>query len=212
MARDGHREAVDACVIGCVVPELLPVMVEVCRREFDQPPLVVGPGVASGLRIDTADPREVGADRIANGVAAVARYGSPVIVLDFSTTLTVDVVSEGGAYAGAVIAPGLEVAAEGLARRAARLGRIDLVAPPHAIADNTVQALQSGLVFGYVGLIEGLVRRVRSEIGPAPVVATGEAILLDDLLRQTDVIEAYEPLLTLDGLRRILSRHLAAGG
>jgi len=204
MARDGHDpDDVRGCVIGCVVPELLATVEATCRRLFAASPLVVGPGVASGLAILTENPREVGADRIANAVAARALFGAPVLVLDFGTALTVDVVSAAGAYVGAIIAPGIEVAAEGLARRAARLGRIDLVAPPRAIADNTVQGLQSGLVFGYLGLVEGLVARARDEVGPARVVATGEAACLAEVLAHTFVVEAYEPLLTLDGLRQI---------
>jgi type III pantothenate kinase len=200
---------VQGCVLGCVVPELAGTMTEVCQRLFGMTPLVVGPGVHTGLRIETDSAREVGADRIANAVAASARFGCPVLVLDFGTALTVDVVGADGAYVGAIIAPGVDVAAEGLARRAARLGRIDLVAPPRVIANNTVQALQSGLVYGYLGLIEGLVARARVEIGPARVVATGDAPWLRDLLAHTDVVDAFEPLLTLDGLRRIHAHHRA---
>jgi type III pantothenate kinase len=204
LARDGLSPSdVEGCVVGCVVPALVATIEATCRDVFGAPPLVVGPGVPSGLPILTESPREVGADRIANAVAARARFGSPVLVLDFGTALTIDVVSAAGAYVGAIIAPGIEVAADSLARRAARLGRIDLVAPPRAIADNTVQGLQSGLVFGFIALVEGLVARARDEVGPAHVVATGEAPWLPEVLRHTDVIDAYEPLLTLDGLRRI---------
>jgi len=210
-ARDGVAAGdVSACVVGCVVPALTTRMADVCRRLFGREPLIVGPGVHTGLRIDTADPREVGADRIANGVAAMHRFGTPVLVLDFGTALTVDAISADGAYVGAIIAPGLEVAAEGLARRAARLGRIDLVAPPCVVADNTEQALQAGLVYGYVGLMEGLIERARAEIGPARAIATGDAPVVAELLRLTTAIDAYVPLLTLEGLRLIQRRHEAS--
>lgn len=200
---------VSDCVVGCVVPELASTIEDVVRSLFGVAPLLVGPGTRTGLSIRTDDPREVGADRIANAVAAIERFGTPVLVLDFGTALTVDVVGPEGDYRGAVIAPGIEVAAEGLARKAARLRRIELRAPPRAIAANTEHALQSGIVFGYVGLVEGLVARVRAEIGRARVVATGDGHWLPDLLSLTPVVDAYDPLLTLDGLRRILARHRA---
>lgn len=209
LARDGFAvRGVAGCVVGCVVPELVGTIERACRELFGVTPLVVRPGVKSGLRIRTDNPRELGADRIANALAARARYGSPVIVLDFGTALTVDVVDPDGDYAGAVIAPGIEVAAEALLRRAARLGSIELVAPPSAIGRDTDHGLQSGLVFGYVGLVEGLVGRVKDEIGGAPVVATGDEHWLPTLLGLTDCVDAYEPLLTLDGLRRIYEQNV----
>jgi type III pantothenate kinase len=215
LARDGLAPGdVRDCVLACVVPALLGTLRETCRALFGADPLVVGPGVRSGLHIRAPNPREVGADRIANAVAASARFGGPVIVLDFGTALTVDVVGPNGDYLGAVIAPGMAVAADALARRAAQLGRIELVAPPTAIARDTERALQSGLVFGYIGLVEGLARRVRDEIGPARVVATGEEPWVPALLERCPIVDAYEPLLALDGLRRIYLHHhgLAAGG
>jgi len=204
LARDGlGPESVAGCVVACVVPALVAPIAGACRALFGPSPLLVGPGVRSGLPIRTEDPREVGPDRIANGVAAVARYGSPVMVLDFTTALTIDVISTDGDYLGAVIAPGIEIAAEALALRTAQLQRIELVPPPRAIATDTKHGLQSGLVYGYLGLVEGLVRRVRAEIGPAPVVATGDEPWVPGLLEHTGVVDAYDPLLTLDGLRRI---------
>jgi len=200
---------VGACVMSCVVPELLHTMTAACHTAFAVEPLVVGPGVRSGLRIRTENPRELGADRIANAVAALARHGAPVIVLDFATALTVDVVGADGDYLGAIIAPGIEVAADALARRTARLPRVDLAPPARAIGADTDAGLRSGVVFGYVGLVEGLVRRVHGEIGPAPVVATGEAPWLAPILAETKVVDAYEPRLTLDGLRRIYFRQRA---
>ena len=197
---------IDSSVLGCVVPEQLSTFEEALATLLGAPPLVVGPGTRTGLDIGTDDPREVGADRIANAVAARERFGAPVIVLDFGTALTVDVVGADGRYVGAVIAPGLQVAAEGLARNTARLGRFDLRPPASAIAADTEGGLQSGLVLGYIGLVEGLLARVQAEEGPAPVVATGDATWLTDLLELTTAVQAYDPLLTLDGLRRVLAK------
>jgi type III pantothenate kinase len=203
------RANVAGCVLGSVVPDLVQPMSAACTALFGAPPLVVGPGVSTGLVIHTDDPREVGADRVANAVSAMARFGAPVVVLDFATALTVDLVGADGGYRGAVIAPGLEVAAEALAQRTARLPRARLEPPPNVIATDTEHGLQSGLFFGYLGLVEGLVARAKEALGPAPVVATGEAPWLANLLAHTHVIDAYEPLLTLDGLRRIHERQTA---
>ena len=199
--------AVAGSVLGCVVPELTPVFAEVLEKLCGGPPLVIGPGVRTGLQIRGEDPREAGADRIANAVAARHRFGSPVVACDFGTALALDVVGSDGDYLGASIAPGIEVAAEALGRRAARLGRVELKPPPRAIAANTIHGLQSGLVFGYVGMVEGLIRRVRDEIGPAPVIATGDGPWLPALLGMTRSIDAYDPLLTLRGLRLIHAHH-----
>jgi type III pantothenate kinase len=208
LAQDGLAPGdVTGCVVASVVPALSGTLPAACRSLFGVEPLTVGPGVRSGLRIRTENPREVGPDRIANAVAAIARHGQPVLVLDFTTALIIDVVSAAGDYVGAIIAPGMEIAAEALARRAAQLQRIDLRPPPRAIATETAASLQSGLVLGYVGLVEGLVRRARAEVGPAPVVATGEVGWANTVLDQTDVVDVFDPLLTLDGLRRIYERH-----
>lgn len=208
LARDGLGSTdVTACAMACVVPALCGTITAACEALFGVTPLAVGPGVRSGLAIRTDYPREVGPDRIANAVAAVARYGSPVVVLDFTTALIIDVVGVDGAYRGAVIAPGIEIAAEALATRTAQLLRTALQPPPKAIATDTERGLQSGLVFGYIGLVEGLVRRVHAEIGPAPVVATGETDWIPRLLEHTAVVDVYAPLLTLDGLRRIYIHH-----
>jgi type III pantothenate kinase len=211
LAQSGRGPAdVAQCVLACVVPEAKEPLDSACRQLFGMAPLSIGPGLRSGLSIRTENPRELGPDRVANAVAAIARWGSPVFVFDFATALTVDVVDARGDYAGAIIAPGIEVAAEALARRTAQLRRIDLVAPPAAIARDTEGALRSGLVFGYLGLVEGLLTRLRDELGPAPAIATGDAPWLAALLALTDVFEDHAPLLTLDGLRRIHALNLGA--
>lgn len=170
-----------------------------CRRYLGHDPLVVTPAIKTGVRVLTDHPTEVGADRIINALAAYRLYGGPAIVVDFGTATTFDAISAEGDYLGGAIAPGLGIAAEALFSRTAKLPRIQLIAPPAAIGRNTVQAMQSGLILGYVGLIEGLVARIRAELGGrAKVVATGGLAPL--LARETDVIKAVEPMLTLEGL------------
>jgi type III pantothenate kinase len=166
------------------------------------PLLVAGPGVRTGIPIRYDDPREVGPDRIANAVAARERYGAPCIVVDFGTSTNFDVVSPAGEYAGGVLAPGIEVSMDALSARAARLFRIDFTAPPTVIGKTTASALQSGLVYGFTGQVDEIVRRVRAELGAeARAVATG--CLADLIAPHSATIERVDPFLTLEGLRLI---------
>ncbi|MBA7599403.1 Type III pantothenate kinase [subsurface metagenome] len=193
---------IDAAVICSVVPPLEPVFEELSKCYFGISPLVVGPGVKTGVRICTDNPRETGADRVANTAAAHRLYGGPAIVIDFGTATTLDAVSEEGDYLGGAIAPGIGIASEALFERASKLPRIELVAPPHAIGTDTVTAMQSGLIFGYVGLIESLVHRIQQELGgKARVIATGG--LADIIAKETKIVDAVNPHLTLEGLRLI---------
>lgn len=188
--------------LASVVPPLTSTFVEMCRRYLDHDPLVVTSAVETGVRVLTDHPAEVGADRIVNAMAAYQLYGGPAIIVDFGTATTFDAVSAEGDLLGTAIAPGLGIAAEALFSRTAKLPRIQLVAPPAAIGRNTVHAMQSGLMLGYVGLIEGLVARIRAELGgQAKVIATGG--LAPVLARETDVIEVVDLMLTLEGLRLI---------
>lgn len=189
-------------VICSVVPPLLIIFEEVCRHFLKKAPLVVEAGVKTGVRIDMDNPREVGPDRIVNAVAAHHLYGGPVIVIDLGTATTLDVVSKGGEYIGGAIAPGIAIATEALFTRTAVLPRIELAIPKKAIGRNTVAAMQSGIVFGYIGLIEGLVSRIQAELDEkAKVVAAGGYAKL--LAQATNVIEIVNPDLTLVGLRLI---------
>ncbi len=189
-------------VICSVVPPLLIIFEEVCRHFLKKAPLVVEAGVKTGVRIDMDNPREVGPDRIVNAVAAHHLYGGPVIVIDLGTATTIDVVSKGGDYIGGAIAPGIAIATEALFTRTAVLPRIELAIPKKAIGRNTVAAMQSGIVFGYIGLIEGLVSRIQAELDEkAKVVATGGYAKL--LAQATNVIKIVNPDLTLVGLRLI---------
>lgn len=185
-----------------VVPPLITTFEELFQRYFHVSPLVVGAGVKTGVRILLDNPREAGADRIANAAAAHHLYGGPVIIADMGTATTFDTVSSEGDYLGGAIAPGIVTAIEALFTRAAMLPRVELIRPKHAIGTSTVTAMQSGLIFGYVGLIEGIVARIQQELGEkARVVATGGYSEL--MAKETPVIDIVNPDLTLIGLRLI---------
>ena len=188
--------------LASVVPPLTGRMVEACRRYTGLEPLVLDTGVKTGVRIHYEDPRAVGADRIADAAAVQRLYGGPACVVDFGTATTFDAISAKGEYLGGAIAPGIGIAAEALVMRTAKLPRVDLQRPPSAIGRNTPHAMQSGLLFGYVGLVEGMVSRFRKELGPnMKVIATGG--LAEVVAHETDVLEIIAPWLTLDGLRII---------
>ncbi len=184
------------------VPPLTPTFVELCQRYFNISPLVVGAGVKTGVRIRMDNPREVGPDRIANAAAAHHLYSGPTIITDVGTATTFDVVSKEGDFMGGAIATGIGTAAEALFAKAAALPRVELVRPKQAIGTNTIAAMQSGIVFGYVGLIEGMVARIQQELGEkAMVVATGGYAEL--MAKETAVIDVVNPDITLIGLRLI---------
>jgi type III pantothenate kinase len=197
---------VDGVVVSSVVPDLDTVFEKLGRRVFRAEPLFVGPGIRTGLPILYDNPHEVGADRIVNAVAALERYGAPVIVLDFGTATTFDVVGEKGGYLGGVIAPGLGISAEALFERAARLVHVDGREPQRVIGRNTQESMQAGLFYGYASLVEGVVQRIREELGtPAPVVATGGLARVFE--EQLGFLEAVDPGLTLEGLRLIWGKN-----
>jgi type III pantothenate kinase len=198
-----EEEDVTEAVMGSVVPDLDPVFESVCQRYFKVSPLVVGTGVRTGLRIVYDTPRDVGVDRVADAVAAMQMYGPPpMIVVDLGTGTVFDAINGDGDYVGGAIAPGLGIAAEALFRRAAKLHRVELVRPKTAIGRNTVAAVQAGLVFGYVGIVEGIVERFQEELGGrAKVIGTGGWANL--IAQETDVIDEVNVDLTLHGLRII---------
>jgi len=203
MERQGVSAAKLKDVVTCsVVPPLLIIFEEVCKRFLKKAPLIVEAGVKTGVRIDMDNPREVGPDRIVNAVAAHQLYGGPVIVIDLGTATTFDVVSKDGRYIGGAIAPGIAIATEALFTRTAVLPRIELALPKKAIGRNTVAAMQSGVIFGYVGMVEGLVSRLSRELGgKAKVIATGG--YAEVIARETKVIEVVNRHLTLLGLQLI---------
>jgi type III pantothenate kinase len=199
---------IDATIIGSVVPEATSNLVRLCQRYFASEPLIVGrPDCSAGIGIDLDMPEEdVGADRIANAVAAQDRYRPPLIVIDFGTATTFDVVDRGGNYAGGVIAPGINLSLRALDRAAAQLPRIGIRRPPSVVGRSTVPAMQSGVFWGYVGLVEGIVERIRAERGEAmEVIATGG--LAPVIAGATAMIGHVDPDLTLWGLRLIYRRN-----
>ncbi len=193
---------VDGASLASVVPPLTGKWVDVCRTSLGVEPLVVDAGVRTGVRVRYDDPKAVGADRVVDAAAAFRLYGGPAIIVDFGTATTFDAISADGDYLGGAIAPGIGIAAEALFSRAAKLTRVEITRPPTAIGRNTVHSIQSGLLFGNVGLVEGMVARFRSELGgQAKVIGTGG--LAELIARETTVIEVLAPWLTLDGLRMI---------
>lgn len=193
---------ISGVAMASVVPPLTGRWIETCRTYLKCEPLLVDAGVRTGVKIRYEDPRAVGADRVADAAAAFRLYGGPACIVDFGTATTFDAISVEGEYLGGAIAPGIGIAAMALFQRTAKLPRVDIARPPAAIGRNTVHAIQSGLLFGYVGLVEGMVARFRAELGDdLKVIGTGG--LVDMIARETRVIEILAPWLTLDGLRMI---------
>ncbi|MDY6912629.1 MAG: type III pantothenate kinase, partial [Chloroflexota bacterium] len=193
--------------ICSVTPPLTPTFRELCKKYFNISPLIVEAGIKTGVNILMNNPREVGADRIVNAVAGHHLYGGPLIVIDLGTATTFDVISEKGDYLGGAISPGVKTATEALFQRTAKLPRVDLVPPEHAIGKDTMTAMQSGFYFGYVGLIEGIVTRIQHELGTkAKVIATGG--FAGFLAKETALVETVNPHLTLEGLRIIYGRNV----
>ena len=185
-----------------VVPPLLRTFVELCQKYLNAKPLVVEAGVKTGMRLSMDNPREVGPDRVVNAVAAQNLYGKPVIIIDLGTATTFDVVSREGDYLGGVIAPGIGISIEALFTRTAMLPRIELIRPKQVIGRNTISAMQSGIIFGYIDLIEGMIRRIEEQLGgKARVVATGGQAY--PLAQEVATIDIINPDLTLIGLRLI---------
>ena len=200
---------ISAVALASVVPPLTPVLIALARQYLGHEPLVVGPGVRTGMPILYEPPGDVGADRIVNGVAAFAAYGGPVIVVDFGTATTFDCISPKGEYLGGVIVPGVQVSLDGLLARAAKLTRVELAAPPHVLGRNTTHALQSGVVFGYASMIDGMVARLEAELGyPCHIMATGGLSTL--IAKHTTRIQEVDVNLTLDGLCLLHERNASA--
>jgi type III pantothenate kinase len=206
----GRRAAeVTHVIISSVVPPLLPIFERVSTKLFHQPPLVVGPGIRTGMPVLYDNPREVGADRIVNALAAYTLLGGPVIAVDFGTATTFDCISANGEYLGGVIFPGIHTAMEALFERASMLHRVEVARPKSVIGKTTTGALQSGLLYGYAGVVDSMVQRIRGELGAdAPVVATGG--LAGRVANESAVIDRVEPFLTLEGLRIIFEKNRPA--
>jgi type III pantothenate kinase len=196
---------VTGVVISSVVPTATQSLREMVRGYFHFPPVVVEPGVKTGVPVLTDNPKEVGADRIVNALAAFTKYGGPAIVVDFGTATTFDAVSEGGEYLGGAIAPGIQISARALYERAARLPRIELTAPRSVVGKNTVESLQSGIVFGYAAMVDGMVERMAKELGMPSVIATGGLATM--VIDECQTIDHHDPWLTLEGLRLVFEKN-----
>jgi type III pantothenate kinase len=205
---------ISAIVVSSVVPPLDTTLRRLCERYFGLRPIFVEPGIKTGMPLLVDNPAELGADRIVNGVAAFARYGGPIIVVDFGTATTFDVISARGEYIGGVIAPGLGISADALFSRAAKLARVDVKRPARVIGTNTIAHLQSGLFYGYIGLVDGILERMLAEIEaaqPGGSVATPKVIATGGLAHMlhddSKYITAIDDMLTLDGLRLLHERN-----
>jgi len=194
--------AVRAIIISCVVPPMLNILEPLCVKYFNVKPLIVGPGIKTGMPIFYDNPKEVGADRIVNAVAAYDKYKQAAIIIDFGTATTFDYISPKGEYMGGCIAPGIMISSEALFERAAKLPRVELSKPKSVVTKDTVSAIQAGIIFGYAGLIDGIVERMKAEIKTKPlVIATGGLARL--VAAETKCIDKIEDMLTLEGLRII---------
>lgn len=197
---------IDAVITSTVVPPLTDILTSMSKKYFNTPSLFVDPGVKTGLNIKYENPKEVGADRIVNAVAALAIYGGPCIIVDFGTATTFCAVTEKSEYLGGCITPGIGISVEALFRYAARLPRVQITKPQHVIGKNTVESMQSGIFYGYVAQVDGIVNRIKSEMAQNPkVIATGG--LADLISSSSETIEIVAPLLTLEGLRLIYSKN-----
>ena len=197
---------VEGVIISCVVPPLLRSLLMMSERYLGRRPMVVGPGIKTAMPIHYENPREVGADRIVNAVAAYTRYERGLIICDFGTATTVDVVTPKGGYLGGAIAPGISISAEALFHRASKLPRVEFARPARVVGRNTIESMQAGLLFGYVGLVTELINRMKAEIDFEPLVL-GTGGLATIIAAETEAIDVVDLNLTLDGLRILWERN-----
>lgn len=210
LLNDVATETIDDIIVACVVPPLLPILKEMAKKYFACDPLIVGPGIKTGLPILYHNPSEVGADRIVNSVGAFSKYKSALIIVDFGTGTTFDAVSSKGEYLGGVIFPGIQISMEALFKHAAKLPRVDLTVPERVIGKSTVESIQSGAIHGICGMVTHLVSKIQHELkDPAQVIATGD--ISSEILGHIDIIDIWDPFLTLDGLFILHKRNRLAG-
>jgi len=199
-------DMIKGIIVSSVVPPLMPVLDRLFRKYFGFPPLVVGPGIKTGIQLKYDNPREIGADRIVNAIAGYEQYGGPLIIVDFGTATTFCAVTAKGEYLGGAIAPGIIISTEALVTRAAKLPRVELVKPPAVICRNTISSMQAGIIYGFAGQVDAIVTRMKKELQASPLVlATGGLAGL--IARESHTIDKVDPLLTLTGLRLIYERN-----
>ncbi|MFS0784163.1 type III pantothenate kinase [Bacillus sp. 1P06AnD] len=207
---DLHFSHIDGIIISSVVPPIMPVLERMCELYFKRTPIIVGPGIKTGLNIKYDNPKEVGADRIVNAVAAIHQYGGPLIIVDFGTATTYCYINEKKQYMGGAIAPGIGISTEALYSQASKLPRIELSKPDSIVGKSTIGAMQSGILYGYVGQVEGIVSRMKAQSIEEPkVIATGGLSSL--IASEADIIDVVDPYLTLTGLRLIYQRNKEHG-
>ncbi|MCR3922643.1 MAG: type III pantothenate kinase [Firmicutes bacterium] len=193
-------------IVSSVVPPLMSALSEMSQRYFNCEPMVIGPGIKTGLNILMDNPREVGADRIVNAVAGYELYGGPLIIVDFGTATTFDAISARGDYLGGAIAPGIGISTEALFQKAAKLPRVELVTPPRVIGRNTIASMQAGIIYGFAGQVDGIVTRMSNEFLQKPqVIGTGGLATL--ISQESETMKTINPMLTLEGLRIIYARN-----
>jgi type III pantothenate kinase len=198
--------AIKAIIISCVVPPMLHILEPLCKKYFNIKPMIVGPGIKTGMPIFYDNPREVGADRIVNAIAAFEKYGGDIIIIDFGTATTFDYVSLKGEYMGGCICPGIMISTDALFHKAARLPRVEIIRPKTVIGKDTVSSMQAGILYGYAGLVDGLVERIRTEVkSESKVIATGG--LAKIIASETKSIQHIDDMLTLEGLQIIYKRN-----
>lgn len=203
-----QAEEIDDVIISSVVPPIMHALSNAVRRYLHCTPIIIGPGIKTGMNIRYDNPKEVGADRIVNAVAAVHKYGAPLIVVDFGTATTYCVIDKKGEYVGGVITAGVKISMDALFERAAKLPRVEIVRPKHVIGKSTVEAMQAGAVYGQVGQVDGIVKRLKEELGyDCRVIATGG--LAHTIAKESQAIDLVDGMLTLDGLKLIYDKNKA---
>jgi type III pantothenate kinase len=207
-SRISSRRIIKDIIISCVVPPMLNILEPLCMKYFDVKPLIVGPGVKTGMPIFYDNPKEVGADRIVNAVAGYEKYKQDLIIVDFGTATTFDYVSKKGEYMGGCISPGIMISSEALFERAAKLPRVELSKPRSVVGKDTVSSMQAGIMFGYAGLVDGICERIKAEVKSDPLVV-GTGGLARIVAPETKSIKVVDDMLTLEGLRIIYLRNKA---